>query len=98
MKRKITSHINQQLGEDATLTVLAEAEPLQAYPRKRYAMSFEKPTTPTKIIKLHSASEDRHTWSHDDATALLSHPAEQKSTGLKQQQIYTFLEKMLAKF
>ena len=79
MKRKITSHINQQLGENATLTVLAEAESLQAYRRKRFAMSFEKPTTPTKRIKLHSPSEDRHTWSHDDATALLlSHPAEQK--------------------
>ena len=28
MKRKIASHINQQLGENATLTVLAEAESL----------------------------------------------------------------------
>ena len=39
------SHINKQLGENATLTVLAQSESLQAYKRKRYAMSFETLTS-----------------------------------------------------
>ena len=76
-KRKIANHINQQLSENTTLTVLAEAESMQAYRRKRNAMSFEVPTTPNKNSNLHSPSDDKHTWSHEDATALLlSHPAE----------------------
>ena len=40
IKRKIVHHINQQLSENATLTVLAEAESMQAYRRKRNSMSF----------------------------------------------------------
>ena len=78
-KRKIVNHINQQLSENATLTVLAEAESMQAYRRKRNAMSLETPTAPSKRIKLHSPSDDKHTWSHEDTTTLLlSHPPEQK--------------------
>ena len=77
-KRKFVNHINQQLSENATLTVLAEAESMQAYRRKRNAMSFETPTAPSKKIKLHSTSADKHTWNHEDATTLLSsHPPEQ---------------------
>ena len=39
-KRKIVHHINQQLSENATLTVLAEAESMQAYRRKQNSISF----------------------------------------------------------
>lgn len=74
-KRKIVDHINKQFAENQTLTVLVEGESMQAYKRKRYAMSFEKPTSPSKRIKLHSPSDSSQTWSHEDATALpQSHP------------------------
>ncbi len=77
-KRKIVQHINKQLKENITLTVLAESESIQAYQRKRLAMSFENPTTP-KRIKLHSPAEGNHTWDHEAASTLISsHPVEEK--------------------
>ena len=40
-------------------------------------MKLQQPLA--KKIKLHSPSDDKHTWSHEDATTLLlSHPSEQK--------------------
>ena len=64
-KRKIVQHIT-------------EGDTIQAYQRKRLAMSFETPSTP-KRAKLHSPTEDNHSWSHEEATQLLlSHPAETK--------------------
>lgn len=75
LKRKISKCISEQLGESATITVLAEAESMSAYSRKRLAMSFEKPETPSKRPKLHSPSLAKQTWDHEEAkNALKSHP------------------------
>lgn len=52
---------------------------MQVYHCKQNAMSSETPTILNKKFKLHSQSDDKHTWSHKDATTLLlSHLPEQK--------------------
>ncbi len=77
-KRKVASFITARISENATITMLAEAESQASYNRKRHAMSFELPTSPPKKVKLHSPCENSHTWSHEDATALLQgHPTGQ---------------------
>ncbi len=77
-KRKIVDHINERLKEDLTLTVLAEAESMQAYNRKRLAMSFELPSQPNKP-KSHTPSTETHAWSHEEANHLLtSQPVDAK--------------------
>ncbi len=78
-KRNIVVNINRQLSENITLNVLAEAESLSSYNRKRHAMSFKRPETPPKKAKLHSPKEDNHKWSHEDALTLLQNiPTNQK--------------------
>ena len=73
-KRQIVNQINKPIKENIILTVLAEAESIEAYKRKRFAMSFEQPFTP-KRIKSHSLSEQNTTWNHEEAKQLLSsHP------------------------
>ena len=54
LKRKIIQNINDQLKENISLTTLAESESMQAYKRKRFAMSFQEPPTSAKKAKLHS--------------------------------------------
>jgi len=34
-------------------------------------MSFEQPETPPKRAKTHSPNEENHTWSHDNAFAMV---------------------------
>ena len=51
-KRKLVSEVNQQFTKNTTLTVLAEAESMASYKRKRLALSFETP--PPKRAKRHS--------------------------------------------
>ena len=78
-KRMLVKHINSQLAENMTMTVLAEADSLASYNRKRHSMSFEKPDTPAKKVKSHSPSDENHKWSHDDAMILLQNvPPDQK--------------------
>ena len=61
------------------MTMLAEAESLGSYRRKRMAMSFETPENPNKRHKSHSPSEKNHDWSHQDAlTYLETFPTSQK--------------------
>ena len=60
-KRKIVSNINNQLAQNATMTVLAEAESLASYGRKRLALSYQKPSTP-QPSKSHSPREDNMSW------------------------------------
>lgn len=74
--KNISAHITRQLGENATLTLLAEGESI-SYKRKRSTMSFE--TGPAKKPKSHSPTLDKHSWSHDQAIAFLrAHPSGQK--------------------
>jgi len=78
-KRMLVKHINSQLAENITMTVLVEGESLASYNRKRHSMSFEKPNTPAKKVKSHSPSDESHKWSHDDAMILLQNfPPDQK--------------------
>ena len=50
-KRRIVKHVTEQMGENATMCVLAESESLSAYSRKRLSMSYEKPDKPAKQPK-----------------------------------------------
>ncbi len=78
-KRNIVENNNHQLSENITLTVLAEAESLSSYNRKRHAMSFERPDTPSKKTKFHFPNEDSQKWSHEAALTLLqTTPTDQK--------------------
>ena len=78
-KRVIVQQINREFSETVPLTVLAEAESMQTYKRKRFAMSFDKPTIPPKRTKLHSPIDVNHTWNHEEAETLLdSHPTDRK--------------------
>jgi len=71
-------HINSQLAENMTMTVLVEGESLASYNRKRHSMSFKKPDTPAKV-KSHSPSDKNHKWSHNNAMILLQNfPPDQK--------------------
>ena len=78
-KRTTVKKINEHFKEGLALTLLAEAESMQSYTRKRFAMSFTRPEEPNKKAKLHSPSEENQAWSHDEAAALLeSHPVDKK--------------------
>lgn len=61
IKKKISAHIAHQLGENATMTLLAEGESLSSYKRKRLSMSFEE--GPVKKPISHSPTLDNQTWS-----------------------------------
>ena len=55
----------------------AEAESLETYNRKHLEMSFE-PETPPKWSKTHSPNEENHTWSHNNALAMLQNATTDK--------------------
>ena len=77
-KRMLVTHINKQLGENATLSVLAEGESLSAYRRKRLSMSFENLETPAKRQKSHSPKDDSIKWNVQGAVESLTHfPSEE---------------------
>ena len=65
-KRKIVSEINDHFSKNATMSVLAEAESMASYSRKRLALSYERPTTP-KRRKSHSPKEANMSWDIDGA-------------------------------
>ena len=69
-KRKIVSDINNQLAQNATMTVLAEAESLASYSRKRLALSFQKPSIP-QPLKSHSPREENMSWDVNNAMSEL---------------------------
>lgn len=56
-QRQKRKQVNKQLGENATMNMLAEGESLSSYNRKRLSMSFKKPDTPNKRRKSHSPNE-----------------------------------------
>ena len=60
-KRKLVSEINEHFSQNATMSVLAEAESLASNGCKRLSLSYEQPTTP-KRRKSHSPKEDNMTW------------------------------------
>ena len=66
-KRKIVEQVNKQLAKNATMTVLAEAESLSSYKRKRLPYSFDEPTPP-KRFKSHSPNQENLGW--DVTTAI----------------------------
>ena len=49
-KRKVVTEISKKMAEGNTNTLLAEADSLSSYSRKRSAMSFETPKNPNKKI------------------------------------------------
>ena len=61
-KRKLVEHINQQQAKNTTMSVLAEAESLSSYNRKRLARSFETTESAPKRPKSHSPSQRNLTW------------------------------------
>lgn len=77
-KRKIIRHINDHFAKTTTMSVLAEAESLASYGRKRLALSYETPTPPQKP-KSHSPSEQNMTWDVEGAMSDLENfPAHEK--------------------
>ena len=78
-KRKVVTEISKKMAEGNTITLLAEADSLSSYSRKRLAMSFETPKNPNKKIKTHSPSDENQLWSHENAKQLLENfPSDQK--------------------
>ena len=60
------------------MLVLAEAESLSSYGRKRLALSYEKPETPQKT-KSHSPNEQNMSWDIEEAlTELENFPPDKK--------------------
>ena len=70
-KRKVVAEINEKIGESTTITMLAEAESLGSYTRKRMSMSFGTPQVPNKRHKPHSPSDKNQSWSHEAAQRYL---------------------------
>ena len=66
-KRKLVEYINQQQAKNTTMSILAEAESLSSYNRKRLACSFESPESAPKRSKSHSPKECSLTWDVDAA-------------------------------
>lgn len=54
-KRQIVKEVEQQFAKNATMSVLAEAESISSYSRKRLSYSFE--STPANRRKSHSPNE-----------------------------------------
>ena len=70
--------INDQLSENLTMSVLAEAESLASYSRKLLLMSYDSPDVPNKR-KSHSPSGVNQSWSHEEAMDhLQAFPTDQK--------------------
>ena len=69
-KRKIVQHVNDHYSENMAMVVLAEAESLASYGRKRLALSYEKPNVPPKS-KSHSPNEQNMTWDIQNAVSEL---------------------------
>ena len=77
-KRKIVSHINDQFSSNTTMSILAEAESLASYGRKRLVLSYEKPATPQRV-KSHSPNVENLAWDVTHAVAELQNfPPHQK--------------------
>ena len=69
--------ISYHLKENTTMTILAEAESLSSYRRKRLALGFEQPDKPKKH-KSHSPSDSNLTWDVDTALSELeTYPEDQ---------------------
>ena len=69
--------ISYHLKENTTMTILAEAESLSSYRRKRLALGFEQPDKPKKH-KSHSPSDSNLTWDVDAALSELeTYPEDQ---------------------
>ena len=79
MQREIVEQVSKHLKENITMTILAEAESLSSYRRKRLALRFEKPDQPSKKHKSHSPSDSNLTWDVDGAMSELeTFPEDQK--------------------
>ena len=78
-KRKIVvKHINDTFSQQTSMLVLAEAESLASYGRKRLALSYEKPKTPL-IPKSHSPNEPNMSWNVEGTVSELENfPPNQK--------------------
>ena len=92
-KRKIVSEINDHFSKNATMSVLAEAESMASYSRKRLALSYERPTTP-KRRKSHSPKEANMSWDIDGAMEELENfPPNQKINWSSMARMYEIPQK-----
>ena len=91
------SHINEQFTSNTTLSVLAEAESLASYGRKRLALSYEKPTT-SQRVKSHSPNEGNMSWDVTCAMEELENYPNQKAIGLKWHVATKYLTEMAARY
>ena len=72
------NEINDHFSKNTTMSVLAEAESMSSYSRKRLALSYEQPTTP-KRKKTHSPKDTNMTWDIEGAMKELENfPPNQK--------------------
>lgn len=79
VKRKVVTEVSDKMAERNTITLLAEADSLSSYSRKRLAMSFETPKQTNKRQKTHSPSEVNQLWSRENAKQCLENfPTDRK--------------------
>ena len=79
--------------KNATMSVLAEAESMASYSRKRLALSYERPTTP-KRRKSHSPKEANMSWDIDGAMEELENfPPNQKINWSSMARMYEIPQK-----
>ena len=67
--RRQVKHIAKQMGQKATLVMLATGESMKQYQRKRMAMSFESSAAGPSKPKKHSPSDENCMW---DTNAVLT--------------------------
>lgn len=76
-KRQFVQEVNQHFAQNATMSVLAEAESLASYSRKRLSYSFDTPIPP-KRHKSHSPKEENLGWDVQSAMETLKSFPENK--------------------
>lgn len=93
-KRAIVQQISQHMKENMAMSVLAEAQSLSSYNRKRLALGFEKPSEPSKKHKSHSPSDSSLTWDVDSAILeLQSFPEDETINWSKMARKYSIPQK-----
>ena len=87
--RKILSYINDQFASTTTMSLLAEAESLACYGRKRLALTYEQPNIP-QSTKSHSPNVQNMAWDVSSAiTELENFPPHQKINWSEMARRYT---------
>ncbi len=77
----IRNHINHQLADNATMSLLTESDSVRKYCRKRISQSFETPKEngPPPKKKKHSPSFEKVTWDKEKVlTDVQNWPSDKK--------------------